>query len=80
MVTTFTTVAKFILSGEHYVVTGTPCLAVPAPCFRARISLYEDESVRGIETHCEFDTEQTYEADEIAEYEQTLSRIIAHAL
>ena len=80
MVTTFTTVAKFILSGEHYVVTGTPCLAVPAPCFRARIALYEDESVRGIETHCEFDTEQTYEADEIAEYEQTLSRIIAHAL
>lgn len=80
MATTFTTAAKFILCGEHFVVTGEPCLAIPAPCFRLRITLYQDATVRGIATQCQFDTEQTYVPEEIAKHERTLAELIEHAI
>lgn len=80
MATTFTTAAKFILCGEHFVVTGDPCLAIPAPCFRLRITMYQDATVRGIATQCQFDTEQTYAPEEIAKYERTLKGLVEHAI
>ena len=51
--------AKFILSGEHFVVDGTHSVVIPAPCFTTQVSLI-DQSEPQLRASCIFECESSH--------------------
>lgn len=69
--------AKFILCGEHFVVTGPSSVVIPASCFRTNVALTECDGVSpnspcSIEASCAFDIEQPLSHDGIRHLELTV--------
>ncbi len=80
MSTIYSTSAKFILCGEHFVVRGMASFVIPARCFEAVLTLTETPERRGVSAHCRFDIEQPLSDDRKAECEETLSGLVRHAM
>ena len=53
---------------------------IPARCFEAVLTLTEKPERCGIEAHCRFDIEQPLSDERKAEFEETLSGLIRHAM
>ena len=70
--------AKFILSGEHFVVKGSTSIVLPAECFSTQVSLV-DQSEPGIQACCEFESDLLIEEAAIKEYESLVVRLISLA-
>lgn len=78
MLTIATAYSKFILSGEHFVVDGTPSVVLPAPCFSTTVSI-EDQDFPGITTICNFDCPQAGLNTQRDKHEALVTQLIAKA-
>lgn len=67
--------AKFILSGEHFVVEGAPSVVLPASCFSTQVSLI-DETGDAITACCVFEGDQPVDPAQKTAYEQVVVRLI----
>ena len=68
--------AKFILSGEHFVVKGSSSLVLPAECFSTQVTLTSQNSP-GIQVTCIFECDEPI--SNIKEYESLIVRLISLA-
>lgn len=78
MLTIATAYSKFILSGEHFVVDGTPSVVLPAPCFSTTVSI-EDQELPGITAICNFDCPQAGLNKQRDKHESLVKDLIAKA-
>ncbi|MBQ9817006.1 MAG: hypothetical protein IJM59_06025 [Proteobacteria bacterium] len=78
MLTIASAYSKFILSGEHFVVDGTPSVVIPGTCFSTQISLL-DTAESSLSVQCVFDCEQPELQDRISEYESFADKLIRRA-
>lgn len=78
MLTLASAQAKFILSGEHFVVNGAPCVVIPASCFSTQVSL-QDLPGDSISVNCVFENDQPISREKHLEYEQVVSDLIRRA-
>lgn len=71
--------AKFILSGEHFVVKGSSSLVLPADCFSTQVSLV-DQSDHRVQVNCVFEDSSTgISREKVSEYESLVLRLISLA-
>ena len=70
--------AKFILSGEHFVVKGASSIVIPAECFSTQIIL-SDQGTREISVNCIFECESPIPPQTVRSFESQVSRLIAMA-
>ena len=71
--------AKFILSGEHFVVKGSSSLVLPADCFSTQVSL-ADQSDHRVQVSCVFENDgPKITAEKLGEYESLVRRLISLA-
>ena len=78
MRTIATAQAKFILSGEHFVVEGAPSVVIPASCFTTQVQIV-DKPEPGLTVSCSFDCEQPDLDRNRAEYESLVMRLVQMA-
>ena len=78
MLTIASAQAKFILSGEHFVVEGAPGVVIPAPCFYTQVSL-SDQTGGEITAECVFDLDLGISKEKKQEYEAVVIRLIQMA-
>lgn len=70
--------SKFILSGEHFVVDGTPGIVIPVYCFSTRITL-DEKRTSGISVTCQFDCDTLAHPDDIKPYEDLVRELVIRA-
>ena len=72
--------AKFILSGEHFVVDGTHSVVIPAPCFTTQVSLI-DQSETNLRASCIFECESsgTMSAQELEKHQNHVLNLLRRA-
>ena len=72
--------AKFILSGEHFVVDGTYSVVIPAPCFTTQVSLI-DQSETNLRASCIFECESsgTMSAQELEKHQNHVLNLLRRA-
>ena len=71
--------AKFILSGEHFVVKGAPSIVMPADCFSTQVSL-ADQADHRVQVSCVFENDAPrISPEETREYESLVQRLLSLA-
>lgn len=69
--------AKFILCGEHFVVHGGKCVAMPASCFSTRVTLNHVEDLKkGPRVACAFEDNVPASEDEIQQYQTLVTKLL----
>jgi len=68
--------AKFILSGEHFVVHGAKCVIMPVQCFSTRISFKKNRTSSGTPRFvCSFENNVVLQTGEIELYQKHVERL-----